>query len=136
MFTKMIISIWSNITIDRRIAQTLAFMSLALLVLKTSSVAKLASLFPASNSLKAKQNKAYKAISKSFNHWELFKALISIALSIKQGVTYIPVILDYTYLNRKERLLVAAIPYKGRAIPIAFELFDFPLKNIKRQLER
>jgi hypothetical protein len=86
--------------------------------------------------LKAKQNKAYRAISKSFNLWDLFQTLTLIALSIKRGLTYVPVILDYTYLSREERLLVAAVPYKGRAIPIAFAFFDFPLKNRKRKLER
>jgi len=136
MLSGIIVSIWNSLRIDRRISRTLAFMSLAVLILKTSSVAKIASLFPTGNSLKAKQNKAYRAISKSFNHWELFRTLILIALSIKRGLTYIPVILDYTYLSREERLLVAAAPYKGRAIPIAFAFFDFPLKNRKRALEK
>ena len=136
MLSKVILSIWNSITIDKRISQTLSFLALAILVLKTSSIAKLAPLLPTGNSLKAKQNKAYRAISKSFNHWELFQVLLLLALNIKKGITYIPVILDYTYLSRKERLLVAAIPYKGRAIPVAFALFDFPLKNRKRALEK
>jgi len=136
MLSETIVSIWNSLSIDRRISRTLAFMSLAFLILKTSSVAKLATLLPTGNSIKTKQNKAYRAISKSFSHWKLFQALTLIALSIKRGLTYIPVILDYTYLNKKERLLVAAIPYKGRAIPIAFVFFDFPLKNRKRALEK
>ena len=136
MLSKIIVSIWNSFRIDRRISRTLAFMSLAVLILKTSSVAKLASLFPTGNSIKAKQNKAYRAISKSFNHWELFRTLILIALSIKRGLTYIPVILDYTYLSREERLLVAAASYKGRAIPIAFAFFDFLSRTEKGHLRR
>jgi len=49
----VIVSIWNSLRIDKRISRTLTFMSLAVLILKTSSVAKLASLFSTVNFLKA-----------------------------------------------------------------------------------
>jgi len=67
MPSRMIVSIWNSLRIDRKISKILAFKNLAALILKTSSVAKLASLFPTGNSLKAKRTtRAYLSSDRGF----------------------------------------------------------------------
>jgi len=137
MLIDIILSLWNRISTDRRLTPTLAYLTLAMLILRTASVAKLSALLPFPISLKAKRKKAYRALSKELKVNELFPLLALLASKVKNGLNYIPVLIDYTYtIGKQEKLLVAAVPYKGRAIPIAFELIDFSLKGIKRSFEK
>jgi len=132
----LIIAFWQRTGIDKRTAYTLAILSIAMLIFRTSSVAKLSLLLPGNITNKSKRKRAYRALSSELPLKTVFSLLVEIALAIKGKIKFLPVIVDYTYLKgRKEKLLIAAVAYKGRAIPIAFEYVDFSLKGIKRDFE-
>ena len=132
----LIIAFWQRTGIDKRTSYTLATLSIAMLILKTSSVARLSLLLPRNITNKAKRKRAYRALSSDLSFKTIFSLLVEIALAIKGKMKFLPVIVDYTYLkDRKEKLLVAAVTYKGRTIPIAFEYVDFSLRGIKRNFE-
>ena len=92
----LIIAFWQRTGIDKRTAYTLAILSIAMLIFKTSSVAKLSLLIPENITNKAKRKRAYRALSSELSLKTVFSLLAEIALAIKGKIKFLPVIVDYT----------------------------------------
>jgi hypothetical protein len=136
MLEKIIANILHKHGVFKRIASTLAMLSISLLKTRNPSIRNLADYLPLPYSKQVKTNKIWRLFnkSKSFKPSIAMKSLSFLAFKLTKAPF---VIIDFTPLNGfKVKLFIASLPANGRSLPFYCKpLYLQDIHNLKYKSE-